>query len=86
MLMKMLKKACLSQNDNLQITWFYNRFQKSIPGFHLGFILGAGTSLHAFSDKNIFLEVNYHRSQNMDINESYRLTIERFSFSIGYEF
>ena len=76
----------LSQNSNLDINHFKEAYGNSIPFYHFGFIGCFGSKYMLKNNHNVFLELNFEITQNVNFNGFVNLKVANNNFSLlaGY--
>jgi hypothetical protein len=76
----------LSQNNAFKLERFTMEYGKSIPAYHVGFTLSAGTRFFITPDSFLMFEAGYEYTQSLNVWPLYRITNNLFNLKIGYCF
>lgn len=76
----------LSQNKDIYIKDFTDYFGKTIPFYHFGIIGTAGLKYQLKNRHSLFVEFNYEKISNLNVNEVLRMHNQSLSLQAGYMF
>lgn len=73
----------VSQNEDFQLLRFTEEYGKSVPFYHFGMTVTAGTRIRVGHDLDIFLEGGYDYTQNYNVTPERRLSNSLFTLRAG---
>jgi len=76
----------LSQNKDFIYRTFYDEFNNSIPTYHFGLDAKVGCKYMLKNNQSIYAELNFERTESMNINELLQFKNNLSSFTVGYSF
>jgi hypothetical protein len=76
----------LNQPADLTYSFFDYHLNKTIPSFHFGPRIAAGTTLKLKSFKGLSMGVSYEHTESANINQMLRFISNQFSFDVAFHF
>lgn len=73
----------VSQNEEFQLLRFTEEYGKSVPSYHFGLTLAAGSRIRIGQDLSIFVEGGYDYTQNYNVTQERRLSNSLFVLRAG---